>query len=219
MNKNFVFPPPVSTNTPSNQLDIPSEPPSATLSPNSILEFGRKVTNIDLRSPLDGGSEDEISGGGHQRFPPNFSVNEDTPRSSGEFYSLANSTTETLISDYDGRFTPSGGRLLRSGHSRRHSLLAVGTRPPEALMMGYAQVAGSFILDGSLVHTAQFEEVKRKGVVGTQGGGGVVGLETGKNDGKLLSGFGWGSFGGAIGSLLGGNNMSSIAEMKTVASM
>ena len=175
-----------------------------------------KVTNIDLRSP--GGSDEESvvgSASGQHKQILGLGINGDTPRSSGEFYSLANSTTETLVSEYDPRLGTN--RLIRPQHGRRHSLLAVGTRPPEILMMGYAQVMGTFTLDGSLVHTSPFEEIKKRGVVGGQGGGGVVGIETHKSEGKLFSSFGWGGFGGAIGGLLGGNNMSSMADMKTLA--
>ena len=45
-------------------------------------------------------------------------------------------------------------------------------------MMGYAQIIGSFTLDGSLVNQAPFEDVKRRGALGGQSGGGVVGLES-----------------------------------------
>ncbi|KAI5293757.1 hypothetical protein KEM52_005255 [Ascosphaera acerosa] len=38
---------------------------------------------------------------------------------------------------------------------------------PELLLIGYAQVSGAFSVDGSLVDQAQFEQVKRSGVVGT----------------------------------------------------
>jgi hypothetical protein len=162
---------------------------------------------IDLKSPSDDSEYDNIAS---SRLIPAQSVN-GTPRSSGEFYSMSNSTTETLISEYD----PKNSRFSRNTHNRRHSLLSVGSRQvTDTLMMGYAQVMGSFTLDGSLVQSNIFEDVKRKGVVGTHSGGGVVGIETNKTDGGFLSGFGWGGFGG----LLGGSNMSTIAEMKSSAS-
>lgn len=162
---------------------------------------------IDLKSPSDDSEYDNMAS---SRLIPAQSVN-GTPRSSGEFYSMSNSTTETLISEYD----PKNSRFSRNTHNRRHSLLPVGSRQvTDTLMMGYAQVMGSFTLDGSLVQSNIFEDVKRKGVVGTHSGGGVVGIETNKTDGGFLSGFGWGGFGG----LLGGSNMSTIAEMKSSAS-
>jgi hypothetical protein len=88
---------------------------------------------------------------------------------------------------------------------------------PETLMMGYAQVSGSFVLDGSLVNQGPFQEVKRKGVLGGQGGGGVVGVDRKKRDSGLFGAFGWGNIGESIGGLLGGGELSSIKEMRTIA--
>jgi hypothetical protein len=84
-------------------------------------------------------------------------------------------------------------------------------------MMGYAQIHGSFTLDGSLISQAPFEEVKRKGAVGGQGGG-VIGVETSKRDSGLLRGFGWGNLGDSLGGFLGGGELSSIKEMRGIAS-
>jgi len=200
---------------------FPSDPPSTpTITTDSLyvdesspddLQLVRKVSQIDLRSPVDEPEYERLQ----SRVISAHSVNGETPRSSGEFYSLSNSTTETLISEYDPR---AAVRPVRSTHNRRHSLLAIGPRSSESLMMGYAQVQGSFVLDGSLIQTSIFDDVKRKGVVGGHLGGGVVGLESNKVDGGFLSGFGWGGIGGGITGLLGGNNMSSIAEMKNIAS-
>ncbi|VBB77382.1 Putative protein of unknown function [Podospora comata] len=139
-----------------------------------------------------------------------------TPRSSGEFYSMSNNSSETLASEYvlhqPLRTQP------RAPHSRRTSnLVPTAVRPPESLMMGYAQVQGSFTLDGSLVNLAPFEAVKRKAVVGGHGGG-VIGLETNtKRDSGLLRSFGWGSITSSIGELLGGGELSTIKEMRGLA--
>ncbi|KAK0674531.1 Rgp1-domain-containing protein [Cercophora samala] len=139
-----------------------------------------------------------------------------TPRSSGEFYSMSNNSSETLASEYvlhqPLRSQP------RPPHSRRTSnLVPTAVRPPESLMMGYAQVQGSFTLDGSLVNLAPFEAVKRKAVVGGHGGG-VIGLETNtKRDSGLLRSFGWGSITSSIGELLGGGELSTIKEMRGLA--
>jgi hypothetical protein len=84
-------------------------------------------------------------------------------------------------------------------------------------MMGYAQIHGSFTLDGSLINQAPFEEVKRKGAVGGQGGG-VIGVETNKRDSGLLRGFGWANIGDSLGGLLGGGELSSIKDMRGIAS-
>jgi hypothetical protein len=164
------------------------------------------IPQIGLRSPINETEHEEA------RVIPAQSVCDETPRSSVEFYNMSNSTTETLLSEYDSR---GASRLMHPLHSRRHSLMPVGPKASESLMMGYAHVMGTFVLDGSLIQTSAFEDVKRKGVVGTHSGGGVVGVEASKGDGGFLSGFSWGGFGG----LLGGNRMSSIAEMKNIASM
>jgi hypothetical protein len=144
-----------------------------------------------------------------------------TPRSSGEFYSMSNNSTETLASEYVGQ--PSGqARLLpRPMHQRRGSHLAppVQQSRPESLMMGYAQIMGSFTLDGSLINQAPFEEVKRKGVVGGQGGGGVVGVERTKRESGLFGALGWGNIGESLGGLLGSSEPSSIRDMNRIANM
>ncbi|KAK3683664.1 Rgp1-domain-containing protein [Podospora appendiculata] len=143
-----------------------------------------------------------------------------TPRSSGEFYSLSNNSSETLASEYVTQ-QPLRSQA-RSPHNRRTSNLTPSSiRAPETLMMGYAQLQGSFTLDGSLVNLGPFEQVKRKAVVGGQGGG-VIGVETTKRDSGLLRGFGWGNFTSnftsSIGELLGGGELSSIKEMRGIAS-
>ncbi|KAK3371696.1 Rgp1-domain-containing protein [Lasiosphaeria ovina] len=139
-----------------------------------------------------------------------------TPRSSGEFYSLSNNSSETLASEYVTQLPlRTHGR---QPHNRRTSSLAPGSvRLPEALMMGYAQLQGTFSLDGSLVNQGPFEQVKRKAVVGGQGGG-VIGVDTSKRDSGLLRGFGWGNFTSSIGELLGSGELSSIKEMRGIAS-
>lgn len=81
-------------------------------------------------------------------------------------------------------------------------------------MMAYAQTMGNFTLDGSLVNAAPFEEVKRKGV---QSGGGVVGVERSKRTSGMFGAFSWGNIGESIGGLLGGEETSSIAQMKAIA--
>lgn len=139
-----------------------------------------------------------------------------TPRSSGEFYSMSNNSTETLASEYV--MHPPLRTHGRSPHLRQRSNFSPQkAKRPEALMMGYAQVQGSFTLDGSLVSLAPFEEVKRKAVVGGQGGG-VIGLETSKRESGFMRGFGWGSFANSLGELLGTGELSTIKEMRGIAS-
>ncbi|MCJ1404712.1 hypothetical protein MMC11_007938 [Xylographa trunciseda] len=141
-----------------------------------------------------------------------------TPRSSVDLYTMSNNSSETLASEY---ISPNIGRQnLRNGHVRQPSHLSPFTsqsRPPETIMMGYAQVMGSFTLDGSLVNLAPFETVKRKGVIGGQGSGGVVGVESPKKESGLFGAFGLSSIGESLGGLLGNSEPSSIREMKGIA--
>ena len=134
-----------------------------------------------------------------------------TPRSSGEFYSMSNNSTETLASEY---IPQQNSRLVhRPAHSRQASYLSPAkASKPEVLMMGYGQITGSFTLDGSLVNQGPFEEVKRKGIVGGQGGGGVVRNNSTKRESGLLGSIGWGNIGGSLGGFLGGTELSSIKE-------
>lgn len=140
-------------------------------------------------------------------------INNSTPRSSTDFYSISNNSTETLASEYPHH---SSDRLpQRPAHGRRLSHLTSTKQQnlPETLMMGYAQIIGSFTLDGSLVNQAPFEDVKRRGALGGQSGGGVVGLESNKRDSRLFSALGWSNLGGSLGGFLGGGELSSIKEV------
>ena len=137
-----------------------------------------------------------------------------TPRTSSEIYSMSNHSDETLASELP--LQQQFGRLLpRLPHSRQPSR-SPQNRPavPETLMMAYAQTVGRFTIDGSLVNAAPFEEVKRKGV---QGGGGVVGVERSKRSSGLFGALSWGNIGESLGGLLGGDEMSSMAQMKATA--
>ncbi|KAK5132059.1 hypothetical protein LTR08_000396 [Meristemomyces frigidus] len=141
-----------------------------------------------------------------------------TPRTSSELFSASNHSDETLTSEMPSQY-PSNGRLLPKRIHSRQTSRSIGSyhdKPaePETLMMGYAQTVGAFTLDGSLVNAAPFEEVKRKGV---QGGGGVVGVERSKRSSGMFGAFSWGNIGESIGGLLGGDDMSSIAQLKASA--
>ncbi|WYZ37320.1 hypothetical protein EsH8_II_000826 [Colletotrichum jinshuiense] len=178
------------------------------LSPNSEVSG-----NLAIRS------KDGVPIGEHatpaMRILSTTSMGGGTPRSSGEFYSMSNNSTETLASEYPTQLTRGP---MRPPHFRRSSNFAShNPKQPESLMMGYAQIQGSFTLDGSLINLGPFEQVKRKAVVGGQGGG-VIGVESSKRDSGLLRSFGWGSISNSIGELLGAGELSSIKDMRGIAS-
>lgn len=138
---------------------------------------------------------------------------EGTPRSSGDLYSLSNNSIETLASESLAQ--PS---RLHQRVTHNSSLTSLNQlRPPETLMMGYAQICGTYTLDSSLINLAPFDDVKRKGALGGKGGG-VIGLETNKKESRVFRGFGWGNFGESLGGLLVGGKSSSIKEMRGAAS-
>ncbi|KAK1073672.1 Golgi membrane exchange factor (Ric1p-Rgp1p) subunit [Friedmanniomyces endolithicus] len=142
-----------------------------------------------------------------------------TPRSSSDFYSMSNHSDETVTSEAPYHSQQNGRLLLGSAHTGRaaQSRQSSFGRPAKAetLMMGYVQTMGNFTLDGSLVNAAPFEEVKRKGA---QTGGGVVGVDRSKRTSSIFGAFSWGNIGESIGDLLGGDETSSIAQMKATAS-
>lgn len=94
-------------------------------------------------------------------------------------------------------------------------------RPPQkpqavSLLMGYAQLNATFTVDASLVDQSQFEEVKSKGFLGGQAGGGVVGVRKPRPNSGFLGNFNLSNIGGSLNSLIGGDNMSSVKEMNAV---
>lgn len=84
----------------------------------------------------------------------------------------------------------------------------------ETVMMGYVQMVGSFTLDGSLIALAPFNRVKKMGVVGSQGSGGILSLNASESDGGLLHAVDWSNLGDSIGNFLGSSELSSMRDMK-----
>ncbi|ETN37978.1 uncharacterized protein HMPREF1541_07601 [Cyphellophora europaea CBS 101466] len=146
-------------------------------------------------------------------------------RSSGEFYSLSNHSQDTLQSEQPSILSERPQVNAPSAMMRRHyrmdSLPPATRRPqpqPASLLMGYAHLVATFTVDGSLVDQSPFEEVKRKGFLGGQAGGGVVGVTQKKQrpTSGFLSGFSFNSLGDSLNSLVGADNMSSVREMNAV---
>lgn len=138
-----------------------------------------------------------------------------TPRSSLDMYSASNHSDDTTTSEYFIHTQRNG--TPRRTHTEEYIPLQSRMGSSENLMMGFAQISGSFTLDGSLVNEAPFESIKRKAVVGGHGGGGVVGIEKASKEGTLFGSFGWSSIGESLGGLLSGSDLSSIKEMKGIA--
>ncbi|KAJ0422804.1 Rgp1-domain-containing protein [Aspergillus carlsbadensis] len=147
-------------------------------------------------------------------------------RSSGEFYSVSNNSSETLQSEY----TNYSGPAFRSGfprHGRHVSSLesAVPVANGQALLMGYAQISASFTVDGSLINQAAFEEVKRQGVVGGAGNARTApngrppsSGEKGRKGGGFWGALNWNSIEESISGLLSSNDLNGLRDMRGVSS-
>ncbi|KAJ5175858.1 uncharacterized protein N7482_001735 [Penicillium canariense] len=211
----FKFPAPLPTNEPNN-----SRPP---LSPSP---------KSSERNPAAGkpASKDSTSLAAppHQqltRIISATSVN-GSSRSSGEFYSVSDHSSETLASEYT-TYSTQGARVPPSvRHGRHYSSVLASTMPSDsqALLMGYAQISASFTVDGSLVNQSVFDEVKRKGVVGGQAGtGGVPGRPSSNGD-RSRKGAGfwgalkWNAIEESINGFLSNNELDGLREMRGVAS-
>ena len=139
---------------------------------------------------------------------------EGTPRSSGDFYSASNNSSDTQASEYVNQGL---GQNIGRPSNTRHPSFLVPLKPdnsPEILMMGYGHISGFFTFDGSLVNQSPFHEVRRKGIIGGQGGGGVVRAEPAKRDSGLFGSLSWGNIGESLGGFLGSHEMSSISHAK-----
>ncbi|KAI1923970.1 Golgi membrane exchange factor (Ric1p-Rgp1p) subunit [Ophidiomyces ophidiicola] len=147
------------------------------------------------------------------------SIVDGSTRSSGEFYSLSNNSTETLESEY--LFSPKNLGRLPTRHRRHHSNMdsfsGRQNQLSQGLLMGYAQISASFTIDSSLVNQSIFEEVKRKGVVGNQGRGGTP-SKTEKSRQSFWGNFGLSSIGDSINGLLSGEELSGLRDMRGVSS-
>lgn len=138
--------------------------------------------------------------------------NADTPRSSTDLDSFGSNSSDTMASEY---VIQEHSRFLRHPGSMRqqsHHASVEASQVPETLMMGYGNIVGSFYLDPSLVDASYFDEVKRKAVVGNEGGGGVVRAESNKRQSGLLGSLGWNTIGESLEGLLGKREVSSIKE-------
>ncbi|VUC35179.1 unnamed protein product [Clonostachys rosea] len=215
---------PLSSPMPMPEFRFPAAPPPS----SSAIPSRVKPTDENLLSPRIGRQENNstptrlkeqiLSERPAARILSSTSLAGGTPRSSGEFYSMSNNSSETLASEYTVQ-PPARSSSNRPLHLRRNSSIASSPQlgASESLMMGYAQIQGSFSLDGSLVSLGAFEAVKKKAVVGGRGGG-VVGLETtNQRESGLLRSFGWGSISNSFGELLNKSELSTIKEMRGVA--
>ncbi|KAJ5319831.1 hypothetical protein N7508_000114 [Penicillium antarcticum] len=217
-------PPPMEFKFPAAPPPEPSANLSArTPSPKSATTNG--TTSTGGRSNA---REASLTAPAHQQLTRIISATSanGSARSSGEFFSVSDHSTETLGSEYTAYSTQSARVPPSVRHARHHSSAVTSPfKAPDsqALLMGYAQVSASFTLDGSLVNQSAFEEVKRKGVVGGHPGpGGVPGRpatpERPRKTGGFWGAFKWNTIEESINGLLPNNELDGLREMRGVSS-
>ncbi|RMD44570.1 hypothetical protein DV735_g605, partial [Chaetothyriales sp. CBS 134920] len=142
----------------------------------------------------------------------------ESERSSVDFYSLSNMSQETLMSEQPSVLSEKPRVQSTIIDRPQVQLDSYPQRKPQAanLLMGYTHLNATFTVDGSLVDQAQFEEVKQKGFLGGQAGGGVVGVKKARPKTGLLGRFNFNSIGASLNTLMAGDNMSSVKEMNQV---
>ncbi|KAI2695317.1 hypothetical protein CBS147332_9416 [Penicillium roqueforti] len=213
----FKFPPAASADSTNSRTVRTPSPKSATT--NGTSSTGGRPTLKDVQG---------LSGPAHQQLTRIISVTSvnGSNRSSGEFYSVSDHSTETLGSEYTN-YSLQNGRAPSMRHARHHSSVVASPAKAsnsQALLMGYAQVNASFTVDGSLVNQSAFDEVKRKGVVGGQpSSGGLPGRPTPTAERPRKSGGFWGSLRWntieeSINGLLSNNELDGLREMRGVTS-
>ncbi|RAL17749.1 putative intracellular protein transport protein (Sat1) [Aspergillus homomorphus CBS 101889] len=148
-------------------------------------------------------------------------------RSSGDFNSISDNSSETLQSEYTNYSMPVPRPPLVPRHSRHvSSVESPGLTPHgQTLLMGYAQISASFTVDGSLIQQSYFEEVKRKGVVGGVGGGAglpsgkpAASEERGRKGGGFWGAFKWNTIEESLSGLLSNNELDGLRDMRGVSS-
>ncbi|KAJ9209122.1 hypothetical protein DTO021D3_430 [Paecilomyces variotii] len=208
----FKFPPPPSSNN-----DVTVSHAARTPSVPSVDEVPKSAK---LRKP----DNDRPSLPQSRLAPVTRIISDSTmnggSRSSGEFYSQSNNSSETMGSEYTS-YSLSRARSIFSKHRRHFSSTEhpARTNGTQSLLMGYAQISASFTVDGSLVNQAAFEEVKRKGVVGAQGSNGRPsgGPDKSRKSG-LWGALGWSAIEDSINGLLSNGELDGLRDMRGVTS-
>ncbi|RHZ64461.1 putative intracellular protein transport protein (Sat1) [Aspergillus thermomutatus] len=210
-------------------------PPAPTTDPNYRPALSPAATSIDGNTGS--GSTGRSNGKESPAMPPpghlpqltriiSTSSLSGSHRSSGEFYSASDNSSETLQSEYTN-YSANVQRPSAPRHARHFSSADTGPRLPngQTLLMGYAQISASFTVDGSLINQAAFEEVKRKGVVGAQGnaagmlnGGPPSISDKSRKSGGFWGAFKWNAIEESISGLLSNNELDGLRDMRGVTS-
>ena len=214
----FDFKVPVARSSIDSNNIRPAHPPSPTPAERNTAN-GRTISK-------DGPT---LSAPSHQQLARVISATSanGSSRSSGEFYSISDNSSETLTSEYTSCSAQGTRAHPPARHGRHHSTFVTSKADgSQALLMGYAQVSASFTVDSSLVDQSAFDDVKRKGVVGGQAGtnSGLPGRPTSASSDRPRKGGGfwgalkWNAIEESINGLLSNNELDGLREMRGVTS-
>jgi hypothetical protein len=206
--KNGVAPLSIDTNVKPSEETVTIVSPVDLHSPSPLPQ----IRKLDLHSTAEDDASSETSSTGPSK-PPHATQNtifdNFSPRSSLD---IREPEGELPIPPRGQNQTR---RLPRSPLSRTSDL---GPKA-EILLMGYAQVMGSFMIDEALINPTEFDEVKSRAVMGGKSAGGVIGVDVRRSSapwttlpslGNFSSGLG--NFG--LGSFFAAAQPSSLAEMR-----
>ncbi|KAL8798092.1 MAG: hypothetical protein Q9182_006960 [Xanthomendoza sp. 2 TL-2023] len=192
---------PVSSATNSPQVGLTVSAPSVSSKPSGIVPSNSSASSA---APTQFTRRDQPQG--HQPRVLSPISTPGTPRTSADLYPGSSNSSDTMASEYVAQEPSRFSHHSISTQQQPHHVSPRASQPPEDLMMGYGNVVGSFQLDASLIDTNYFDGVKKKAVIGNQGGGGVVRAETTKRQSGLLGSLGWSALGESLEGLLGGSH-------------
>lgn len=214
----FKFPPTAPSNSESETKPSSIPPRSNNENPNPQSAASPKLANSAAKDPPSLTQQPQLAP--ITRILSSSSVN-GSARSSGEFYSLSNNSSETLQSEYTNTdFSRPPSNPSRHGRTFSSVETVSRNRNISTLLMGYAQISATFTVDGSLINQGAFEEVKRKGVVGAPGNSPRMPTvpEKPRKNGGLWGALGWNAIEESINGLLSAGELDGLRDMRGVAS-
>ena len=158
-----------------------------------------QLRKLDLQSALEDDTSSETSSASNSKQQP----------TTAGFSNLFSPRSSMDVTDRDSILRPLQTRPLSRSPLGRSASAKV-----DALIMGFVQIQGSFVIDEALIHASEFDDIKTRAVMGGKSGGGVVGMDSH----RTTSWTGLSSLGSlSLGSLFGTNSQSSLADMRNRA--
>jgi hypothetical protein len=142
----FKFPPTTpSISEPEPKSSLNPTPRSNDDPSNPVSALSPKITNQAPKDSLSFTQQPHLAP--ITRILSSSSIN-GSARSSGEFYSLSNNSTETMQSEYNTDFTRPSTSSIRHGRTYSSVETVSRDRNTSTLLMGYAQISATFTAFG-----------------------------------------------------------------------